>query len=333
MKIVKTITAVMLAFFVSLSVPASKPVPAAPVATSTQVQLDSIVEVATVKVAAPITVTPHSLSLPDASVTSKPTVSVSDDNPGGWAMRQFGTAGRELPGEYYILAANSTSTGYSIWEQPAFYAGDRTRVDSIGANIQAHWLAEQLTGEVLEIEDFPLGAIGGGDSAGLAHLIVYLDIATDGDFVGDLKVAATGAIGQFSPASLASVRSTNGKFRAATEVGVDVMFTTAIAVNMTNVVGYKNSGISARETAAEKRHWADYAQWGSETSTNVNGDMAVVHVAHVGDVTSFFCGAGSESACALTDLLSGDVSRLEIPAAVHESAIADALGAEYSLMK
>jgi|FLOH01.1.fsa_nt_gi hypothetical protein len=277
------------------------------------------------------TVTIEALAKPDAATTASPDINVNDDRTGGWAIKQYGTGDQELPGNYYALAANGTSTGFSFWDEtPARYGFDRSRADAIAANIQARWIAEQLSGIDVDLEDFPLGPISGGDSAGLLHTITYLDIATGGAFVGDVNVAATGAVGQFGPATFESVGSVNGKFRAATDANVDVMFTTAVGDDMTNLVGYRNKGISARDTPSEKRHWDEYFQWGVQLASS--DTMMTVQVSYLGDVTSFFCGVGSVLACEWTELLdTKELDWLELPAGLHESAIADILGVDYSL--
>jgi len=226
---------------------------------------------------------------------------------GGIAARVHTAAGSPVPGNLFVLMATAGSDAQArLYDQTSYTHDYGVHTDAVESNITAVETVEAITGEDLD----PLvltTAPGGGPSGGLIYAITYLNIISKGAFTGDVRVAATGRLS--SHGYVHPINAIDEKIAAAHLADADVLFTPSTPTNE-NIEAYGARLVGelfrARNTGAalaEERRLDNYRNWGAE---HLNG-MDVVGIRHIADVAAYLCGAGSNYACSIVDILGDDV--------------------------
>ena len=225
------------------------------------------------------------------------------DHPGGTAARLFDGDGSPIPGHVFLLLgpAGPSSSARLYDTTPYIPAGGR-HPDTIASNLVANRAVQAITESEIEVVDMTSGS-GSGSSGGLIRAIAYLNIVSDGQFTGDLRVAATG---QLAPdGHIGGIDNIDAKTVAARLADADVLFTPTIPTERVRAAhGARLVGEVARDPKAgrslnDPRRLADFRQWGASRPAA----MDIVDARHLIDVSSYLCGAGSAFACTVTTAL------------------------------
>lgn len=303
---------------------------------STEIQVDDVnlptvtetVDVAPV-VTVPNTGTIHQLYADIPGATGENIPDIVGTERGGIAVRLRTTNGVAVDGDLYkVMGCDDCQSAASVFETTTYIPARRGHADSVAANVSAQSLISSLTGTDTALYDY-VGAPGGGNSAGILYVLSYGNEATHGGLVGDLRVAATGAL--LDGGYVGEVNAVDEKIAAANLAGVDVVFTPSVPEDVT--VDIRVGGVDrpvprslhqrSGKLLSELRDWTSYMIQGA-TRTEA---MDVIPVEHVGDMFAYLCGAGSADACLLMEdsnskiAVNGEWS----PAATasHESATED----------
>ena len=229
---------------------------------------------------------------------------------GGIAARVRSDDGEPIPGDLFLLLAIAGSDNNArLYDRTPYQLGsDQTHTEVIESNQQAVRVIEDITGTDLQMVNFT-SAPGGGLSAGVTYAIAYLNIISDGAFTGDLVVAATGNLDQHG--YVRPISAINEKTAAAHLAEANVLFTPSmpaaelIEVHDARVVGELFRARNTGSTLADERLWNHYHRWGVNRPNN---GMDVVGIRHIGDVAAYLCGAGSDYACDIVQLLENVVN-------------------------
>jgi hypothetical protein len=227
---------------------------------------------------------------------------------GGIAARVRRADDTPLPGDVFMLMGVEGSDATAVvYDGTPFRHDHGAADDSLESNVAAAALVGELTGGEIDLLGLTT-APGGGPSGGLAYVLAYLDLATDGGFTAGLRVAATGALESYG--YVHPVLAVDEKVAAADLAGVDVVFVPSHPHTDGSVAPHRVVGETARArftgvTLAEERLSDQYQAWGADRSTALD----VVVVRHVVDVAAYLCGAGSALACvveaSLVDTVAG----------------------------
>lgn len=222
---------------------------------------------------------------------------------GGTAARVRTGDGTPVPGDLFLLMATPGSDARAGLFDGTPYTHDRPiRSDTVESNEMAHELVEAVLGSRIQQRDFTT-APGGGPSGGLIYTISYLNVMTDGSFTGGLRVAATGRLE--SRGYVHPITGIDEKTVAAALAQADVLFTPStpaddpLAEYGARFVGELFRSRSATLDLADERLLGHYRDWGATRPQQ----MDVVAVRHIGDVAAYLCGAGSDTACEVEELI------------------------------
>lgn len=227
---------------------------------------------------------------------------------GGIAARLRRADGTAVPGSLYLMMATVGSDQQArLYEQTPFTHDNGAHADTIESNVRAVEAAESITGVEIEQIEFT-SAPGGGPSAGLIYLIAYLNVISHGAFTGDIDVAATGQLE--AEGYIGHVKAVDEKLGAAHLAGADVFFTASapshrkLAEHAARHAGYVYRSRYGRATLVSERGLDDYETWGAGRPEGLD----VVKVGHIADVAAYLCGAASEYACSIADLLGATIT-------------------------
>jgi hypothetical protein len=229
------------------------------------------------------------------------------DHPGGTAARLFDDGGSPIPGHVFLLLgpAGPAASARLYDTTPYIPAGGR-HPDTVESNLVANRAVRAITGSDIEVVDMTSGS-GSGPSGGLTRAIAYLNVVSDGQFTGDLRIAATG---QLSPdGHIGGIDNIDPKTVAAHLADADVLFTPTIPTERVRVAhGARLVGEVARHPEAgrslnDPRRLASFRQWGASRPVG----MDIVDARHLIDVSSYLCGTGSAFACTVTTALDDQV--------------------------
>ena len=253
------------------------------------------------------------------------------DYVGGIAARLRRTDETPVAGRLYVLMATVGSDERArLYEQTPFTHDNGAHADTIESNERAVEAAESITGVEVEQIEFTT-APGGGPSAGLIYLIAYLNVISHGAFTADVNVAATGELD--AEGYIGHVRGVDEKLGAAHLAGADVFFAPSapshpkLAEHAARRSGYVYRSRYGRATLASERGLDDYETWGADRPKGLD----VVEVGHIADVAAYLCGAASEYACSIVDLLgatitSDTLTAYDIVRAAHTPSAGPTLG-------
>ena len=221
------------------------------------------------------------------------------DHPGGTAARLFDGDGSPIPGPVYRqLGPAGPSSSARLYDTTPYIPAGGRHPDTSASNRVANRAVQAITESEIEVVDMTSGS-GSGPSGGLIRAIAYLNIVSDGQFTGDLRVAATG---QLAPdGHLGGIDNIDPKTVAAHLAGADVLFTPTIPSERVRADGARLVGEVTRDPAAgrtlnDPRRLAAFRRWGASRPAG----MDIVDARHLIDVSSYLCGAGSAFACAIT---------------------------------
>lgn len=217
---------------------------------------------------------------------------------GGMAARMRLADGTAIPGDLFQLMAIQGSTRtVRVYDETPFLHDHGVHPVTAKALDAATELAADIVGTPIAAVEMTTAA-GGGDSAGLLYVLSHLQLATDGGLVGEMSLAATGALAR--EGRLTSIAAPDEKLAAAVVAGVDVVFTTtqpsADAIDAVDARWVATPRRARTGDVAVDRGWDAYRSWGAERS-----GLDVVGVRHVGDAIAYLCGTGSSVACELLD--------------------------------
>lgn len=234
------------------------------------------------------------------------------DHRGGTAARLHDADGTPIAGDVFLLIGSANPTASArVYDATPYTHDGRSHPDTVRSNLLA------LTA-VNAIADSDIGFIamtsgsGGGPSGGLTRAIAYLNVLSDGEFTGDLRVAATG---ELSPEGhVGAIEHIDEKTAAAHLAGADVLFTPTVpTAEALEVFAARTVGESVRDPLTgdslhDPRRVDLFRRWGTSRPPG----MDVVDARHLIDVSSYLCGAGSAFACDITDrLVAGAQQRLD----------------------
>lgn len=231
------------------------------------------------------------------------TPAVIADHPGGIAARLHAADGTPLPGNVFLLIGPSEAGAEARVYDTTPYTHDRgVHPDTEASNLLANRVVRTITGSEIPLVEMT-HASAGGPSGGLTRAIAYLDIVSDGEFTGDLRVAATGQLS--SEGHLRGIDHIDAKAAAADLADVDVLFTPTLPTKQTlEAHAARLVGEIARDphmggALNDPRRLAAFRQWGADRPVG----MDVVDARHLIDVSAYLCGTGSTFACEVTESL------------------------------
>ncbi|HSM66987.1 MAG TPA: hypothetical protein VK860_11825 [Ilumatobacteraceae bacterium] len=225
------------------------------------------------------------------------------DHLGGIAARLFDADGRPIPGHVFLLIGPATATDRArVYDTVPYRHDSDQHPDTVASNVVANQTVRTIAGSDVEIIDMT-SASGGGSSGGLTRAIAYLNVVSDGEFTGDLRIAATG---QLSPRGyLGGIDHIDAKTVAADLADADVLFSpTPPTSGISSAHGARTVGEFTRAPGAsgalnDPDRLGLFRQWGASRSDG----MDIVDARHLIDVSSYLCGTGSAFACEVTEAL------------------------------
>lgn len=225
------------------------------------------------------------------------------DHAGGTAARLHDADGAPIAGDVFLLIGPRVAAPNARVYETTPYTHDRgVHPDTVASNLVANQIVRTITGSDLELIEMT-HAPGGGPSGGLARAIAYLDVASDGEFTGGLRVAATGQLSIHG--HIGAIDDIDAKTAAAHLAEVDVLFTPTLPTSETllaysaRLVGEIARDPSTGSAFNDPRRIDTFRRWGAERPTG----MDVVDARHLIDVSAYLCGTGSRFACQITESL------------------------------